>query len=215
MRTRTFIAAVAMSSVLSCVARAPAKEALAVYAEAKAAYAQGRLSDAERMLVPIANGTSLPQARFLLGKVRFFLGKYDEAAHGFLALRSAIPKYHEADLWLARTYLQSGRSDEAEAVAKTLLAYDSSDSRLYYLEAMIRSGRGDTKDALGFLERSCESGEELAKSYFESARLYYRFGQDERALERLGRAAAVLPSESALRGAVAELQKKLGIGRTK
>ncbi len=188
---------------------------LKVYAEAKTTYAQGKLSEAERALAPLARSTSLPQARFLLGKTRFFLGEYDEAALDFEGLAASFPRYHEADLWLARAYLQKGDVDEADRLAEALLANDSSDPRLYYLEAMIRVSRGDAKDALGFLELSCESGEELAKSYLESARLYYRFGQDDKALERLRRARAVLSPESPMRDAVAELIDRVGKGVTK
>jgi tetratricopeptide (TPR) repeat protein len=208
-------AAAAVSTSVSCAARAPSDAELKIYAEAKAAYAQGELTEAERALSPLARSSSLPQARLLLGKARFFSGKYGEAESAFKDLGASFPKYHEADIWLARACLQNGKVDEADAIAKALLANDASDSRLYYLEAMIQVARGDAGGALGFLEKSCESGEELAKSYFESARIYYRFGQDDKALERLSRADAMLPPGSPMRDVVAELIGKCERGGTK
>lgn len=202
-----FAACMALSS---CAQRAPTNDELKAYGEAKVAYAAGKLADAEKTLAPLAKGRALPQAQFLLGKTRFFLGRYEEAAPVFKNIGARFPKYHEADIWLARTYLQLGRIDEAHKIALDMLAGDSGDSRLYYLEAMTRVAAGDLGDAIAYLERSSEAGEELAKSYFEAARLYYRFGQDEKAAERLKRAAAMLSSGSPMLGAVDELLKRLG-----
>jgi tetratricopeptide (TPR) repeat protein len=205
------VCALAVASALSsCAGAAPSGEQLEAYAEAKASYAAGKLEDAEKALLTLSGGCALPQAGFLLGKVRFFLGKYDGAASSFKELASAFPKYHEAEIWLARTYLQQGRLDEADRIAKELIANDSSDLRLYYLEAMLLSAKGDLQGALGFLERSGESGEELSKTYFESARIYYQFGQDDRAIGELRRAKAALSPGSPTREAVDELMKRLG-----
>jgi tetratricopeptide (TPR) repeat protein len=203
----------ACSALSSCASRAIKTEQLKAYAEAKASYAEGKLGEAEKALLPLAKGRALPQAEFLLGKVRFFLGKYDDAASSFKELSSAFPKYHEADIWIARTYLQQGKIDEAGIIAQELLANDSGDLRLYYLEAMLLSAKGDLQGALGFLERSGESGEELSKTFFESARIYYQFGQDERAMEKLKRAKAVVSPDSPMNEAVDELMKRLGKAR--
>jgi tetratricopeptide (TPR) repeat protein len=208
-------AAAAMSAFCSCVRRGPTVEELKAYGEAKASYAAGRLAEAEAELLPLSHDSTLPQARFLLGKTRYFLGRHEEAAAIFEDLGDRFPKYHEADIWLARVRLQQGKIDESEKIARELLSNDSCDSRLYYLEAMIRVAQGDLKEALGFLERSAESGEELAKSYFESARLYYRFGQDDRAMERLRRADALLSTAGPMREAVDELLKRVGNGAVK
>ena len=194
-------AAVAISTLFSCAQRAPTDGQLKAYGEAKVAYASGTLAEAERTLLPLARGSSLPQARFLVGKTRFFLGNYDGASSVFKDLGRGIPKYHEADIWLARSCLQQGKIDESDRIVQELIANDSGDSRLYYL-----------KEALGFLERSSESGEELAKSYFEAARLYLRFGQDDKAVEWLKRADAMLPRESPMRETIAVLLRKLGKG---
>ena len=205
-------AAVAISTLFSCAQRAPTDGQLKAYGEAKVAYASGNLAEAERTLLPLARGSSLPQARFLVGKTRFFLGNYDGASSVFKDLGRGIPKYHEADIWLARSCLQQGKIDESDRIVQELIANDSGDSRLYYLAAMIRVSQGDFKEALGFLERSSESGEELAKSYFEAARLYFRFGQDDKAVEWLKRADAMLPRESPMRETIAVLLRKLGKG---
>jgi tetratricopeptide (TPR) repeat protein len=208
-RLIAIMAGAAIISLCSCARRAPTSEQLKAYAEAKASYAAGKLADTKKTLLPLAKARSLPEAEFLLGKTRFFLGEYDEAVSSFKDLASAFPKYHEADIWMARTYLQQGKPEEAAKVAQELLAYDSSDSRLYYLEAMVLSAKGDLEGALGYLERSSESGEELAKSLFESARIYYRFGQDDKAVKELARAKAMLPPDSPANEAVAELAKRL------
>jgi tetratricopeptide (TPR) repeat protein len=191
------------------------EDRLKAYGEAKSFYAAGKLAEAERALAPLAEAKALPQAQFLLGKTRYFLGSYDKAAEAFKNLGTRFPKYHEADIWLARTFLQQGKVDEADQIAKELLSNDSSDLRLYYLEAMIRMVQGDVKNALGFLERSAESGEELAKSYFESARLYYRFAQDDKAIERLNAAKALCSPASPMREAIDDLLLKLGGGGRK
>ena len=202
--------AAALSALCSCAERSPTKEKLKAYAEAKASYAAGDLGAAEKALLPLARGRSFSQAKFLLGKTRFFLGEYDKAASSFQELASELPKHHEADIWIARSCLQQGKVGEADKIAQKLLANDSSDSRLYYLEAMVLSAKGDLEGALGFLERSSESGEELAKSLFESARIYYQFGQDDRAIEKLARAKAMLPPDSPTNEAIDELVKRLG-----
>jgi tetratricopeptide (TPR) repeat protein len=200
-------------ALLSCAPRATTTEQLKAYAEAKASYAEGKLGAAEKALLPLAEGRALPQAEFLLGKVRFFLGKYDDAASSFKELISAFPKYHEADIWIARTYLQQGKIDETGGIVQELIANDSGDPRLYYLEAMLLSAKGDLQGALGFLERSGESGEELAKAFFESARIYYQFGQDDRAMEKLKRAKAIVSPDGPMNEAVNELMKRLGKAR--
>jgi tetratricopeptide (TPR) repeat protein len=203
-------AAAVMAAFCSCAPRTPTSGQLQAYGEGKVAYAAGRLAEAERSLEPSAKDASLPQARFLLGKTRFFLGRYDEAASVFKNLVSRFPKYREAEIWLARTFLQQGKIEEADKLAQELIAYDSSDPRLFYLEAMVRVSEGDFKAALGLFDRSSESGEELAKSCFESARLYFQFGQDDKAVERLKRAQAILPPNAAMRSAVDELLKRIG-----
>ena len=204
--------AVAISAFLSCAQRAPTEGQLKAYGEAKASYAAGNLAEAERTLLPLTTGSSFPQARFLLGKTRFFLGNLDAAIAGFRDLGARFPRYHESAIWLARSCLQEGKIDESDRIVQELLANDSGDSRLYYLAAMIRVSRGDFEEALGFLERSSESGEEIAKSCFESARLYCRFGQDEKAVERLKRADAMLSPTSPMRETVAALLRRLGKG---
>ncbi len=202
-------AAAALSAFCSCARQGPSAEQLRAYGEAKASYAAGRLADAERALRPLAKNQALPQARFLLGKSLFFLGRHEEAATVFKDIGERFPKYHEADIWLARAYLQQGRVDESDKVARELLANDSGDFRIHYLAAMVRVAQGDFVEALAFLERASESGEELAKSDFESARIYYRFGQDDKAIERLARAEAALPPTGPTREAVAELTTRL------
>jgi tetratricopeptide (TPR) repeat protein len=204
-----------LSALCSCTKSAATSDQLKAYAEAKASYAAGRLDDAEKALLPVAKGRALPQAKFLLGKVRFFLGKYDEAASSFKELGSDFPKYHEADIWIVRTYLQQGKIDDAGRITQELIANDSGDLRLYYLEAMVLSAKGDLQGALGFLERSGESGEEMSKTYFESARIYYQFGQDDKAIEKLKRAKATLSPDSPTNEAVDELMRRLGKGRVK
>ena len=207
-----FCATVAISAAISCAQRVPTEGQLKAYGEAKASYALGNLAEVERTLLPLATGSSFPQARFLLAKTRFFLGNYDGAISGFRDIGARFPQYHEAAIWLARACLQQGKIDESEGIVQKLLANDSGDPRLYYLAAMNRVSRGDFEEALGFLERSSESGEELAKSCFESARLYCRFGQDDKAVERLKRAEAMLPPTSPMRETVAGLLRRLGKG---
>jgi tetratricopeptide (TPR) repeat protein len=197
----------------SCARRESTSAQLGAYGEAKVAYAAGRLAEAEKAFAPLA--PSLPQAGFLLGKTRFFLGNYEEASAAFARLVARFPNQHEAAIWLARTALRRGDADEAEKLAERLLAGDSSDPRLYYLEAMVKVAKGDFEGALGFFERSTESGEEIAASYFESARLYCQFGQDEAAIERLKRAEVLLAQDSPQRDGVELLIKRLGAGGKK
>ena len=85
-------AAAAMSAFCSCARRGPTVEGLKAYGEAKASYAAGKLAEAEGELLPLSHDSTLPQARFLLGKTRYFLGKDDEAAAIFEDSRRTLPQ---------------------------------------------------------------------------------------------------------------------------
>ncbi len=210
------VALLAATAVLfflgSCSAKRASEKELAAYAEAKILYSQGRLVEAEEALSVFSKSTSLPQARFLLGKTKFFRGDFEGASLVFNGLVRKFPEYREARIWLARALLEQGKKDEAERMTDTLLAEDAGDMRVYYLAGMIKAAKGDVRGSLGYLERSAELGDELAKTYFELARIYYQFGQDEKAEERLKRARSVLQPGNPMLEGIEELLRRFESG---
>ena len=115
------------------------------------------------------------------------------------------PRYHEAQIWLARIEVQQGETVDAEKRLADLLSYDSQDSRLLYLMAMVKSDQGKLQDAMTYLERAGATEEELARVHIELGRLYYRFGLNDKAHAELSRVLLLLPSTSPLQRSVTEL----------
>ncbi len=201
-------------SILSCASPRISDQALAAYAMARDAYGRGDLEEAGTILRDVLRSArGFHQAELLLGKVAFFSGDTAEAERRFRALAGRAAFSNEAAIWLVRTQVEQGRSEEAERLLEDLLSRDGGDPRLLHLMGTIRRDRDDLEGALAFFERAAAFREELARSELELARIHHIYGQEEQALREVDRTLALLPEESALAGPVAALRDAIVKGR--
>lgn len=149
------------------------------------------------------------QARFMKAKSLYLLNRPTEAEKELKALVGQTPRYHEAQIWLARIMAQQGQTAEAEDLVAGLLSLDSQDARLLYIMAQVKTDQGKLQDAIVYLEKAGATEEELARVHLDLGSLYYRFGLDDKARAELDRVLLLLPATSPLQKPVTDLLSRI------
>ena len=168
-----------------------------LYTQAKSSYLKGDLLSAENILNNIyTNNKKFYQAGFLLGKTLYLQEKTPEAYSIFTELIKNFPAFNAAQIWLVRTEMQMDYVEKAEKRLKTLLSFDSQDPRLLYLMAGLYKKNNDIKNALSFYQKAELFGDEFAKIFLETGRIYYKFNMNEKALSDLSRCLSLLSGNS-------------------
>ncbi len=195
-----------LSLLTACTRQAISEDETAAYLEAKKAYETGDLKHAEenlRQLIPRA--PRFYQAHLLLAKSLFYQNKVEEADSVLSGLLKKEPRYREAELLFIRVLIRQEKYEDAEDSVKRLLAYDSSDPRLLYAQALLSDYRNDTADSLFFLKKAALFAEEFARVFIDLGRIYYLYGQDEEANRHLSTAIHLIPEESPLHNPVMQI----------
>jgi tetratricopeptide (TPR) repeat protein len=186
------------------------------YARAKRHYLQG---DYERAIGVIEEERFTyergHQALLLKAKAEFLLGRSELAEPILLRLVKIHPGYPEATLWLARTLLAEGKIDEAESTVIRAMRWDPDDPRLLAIMADVQELKKDYPKAFEYRLRAVDFADETGKEELELAELYWRFAQNDKALERIARARAMISGKSALAKPLAELAARLSKGNQK
>lgn len=204
----------ALIALAACAPAKPTNAELDAYVKARDLYLRGSVDEAASLVSHIASRThGFHQARLLEGKIDFFKGKTDASERVFRELTERVPGYTEAELWLVRALQAGGKTGEAERQLEKGLELNPGDPRFLHQAAMLRLGSDDISGALSFFRRSQEYAVEFSQSYIESARILYRFGFIEPALEDLAVARALLPADSGMRKPVAELERRIREGK--
>lgn len=185
-------------------------ETLKGYLEAKSIYIEGDLEKAESLFRVVTDTSpEFIQARFMLAKTHFFLGKPEEAKTMLTKLVNKNPDYKEAELFLIRILIQNDELDIAKNRIDRLLTLDSGDPRLLYQRAMIFQREEDITSALEYLKKAALFGEEYARVYLDLGRVYYVYQSDEHALRELGKCLVLLDDNSPLRHPVENLTERI------
>ena len=198
-------------SFISCTRSSMLDDAeIDAYARAKRHYLQGDYEKAigtiEEERVTYGRGH---QALLLKAKAQFLLGRPELAEPILLRLVKTHKNYPEATLWLCRAYLAQGKRDEAGLTVERAMRWDPDDPRLLAIMADVQEFKKDYPKAFEYRLRAVDFADETGKEELELAELYWRFAQNDKALERIARARALISEKSALSKPVAELEARL------
>ena len=207
-------AVVVAASLSGCSGQKPTRADLDNYVKARDLYLRGSIDESASLVSRISSRTrGFHQARLLEGKILFFEGRMRESESIFKELSNRFPGYAEAELWLLRTLLAEGKTQEAELLLACVLEKNPGDPRFLHQAGLLRLASDDISGALAFFRRSQEYCVELSLSYVETARILYRFGLADPALEDLATARSLLPAESTMRKPVSDLEKRIREGK--
>lgn len=209
------IALLSMALVFSC-ARADSLSGaeIAAYAQAKRHYLQGDYEgaiaslEAERFTYGRGH-----QALLLRAKAEFLLGRAERAEPILVRLVKRYPRYPEATLWLSRTLVAEGKIDQAETTVERAMRWDPDDPRFLAVMADVQERKKDYQKAFEYRIRAVDFADETGKEELELAELYWRFTQNDKALERIARARAMISDRSALARPLEELETRLTKGK--
>jgi tetratricopeptide (TPR) repeat protein len=200
----------ASAALTGCAPGKPSNADLDAYIKARDLYLRGAVDQAALLVSRISCRTSgFHQARLLEGKILYFKGDLKSSESIFRELIRRISGYTEAQLWLLRSLQAQGRTREAENLLDSILELNPGDPRFLHQAGMLRLAGDDVGGALAFFRRSQEYGVDLSQSYVESARILYRFGMTDPALDDLATAKALLPADSAMRKPVENLERRI------
>jgi tetratricopeptide (TPR) repeat protein len=194
----------------SCSPREVPPDAIKQYLQAEDFYVRGQVEAALAVFSKVSRQyPEFPQARFMQAKSLYLLNRTPEAKIELVDLVRRVPRYHEAQIWLARIEVQQGDLEAAEKRLAGLLSFDSQDARLLYLMAQVKIDQGRLQDAITYLEKAGASEEEIARVHLDLGRLYYRFGLDDRAHRELTHVLVLLPPTSPLQKPVSDLLTRM------
>ena len=207
---RAIVLLSALAVILSCARHGMTDAEAQTYAKAKASYLQG---DYGKAIATVEGGRfnlrSSHQAFLLQAKCEFFLLHPERAEAILRKLIRRYPRYAEAELYLARSLLAEGRLDEAQGVIEGTLRWNPDDPRILSLMGGLHEAKREYQKAFEYYARSCAFADELGKSEVSLAELYWRFGQADKALERVRLAKALVSPESALARPLGELESRM------
>ncbi len=204
-----FLVIIACSSV-SCAKKGMSEDELSTYVKAKESYLAGDYAKSVKLVdsARFTYGTG-HQAFLLKAKCEFF-GQNPERAEAILKkILKAHPRYAEAEIWLVRAILAQGRLDEAETAIERAMEWNPEDPRLLSLMGSVQQAKKEYRKAFEYYTRSTGFAEETGKDEIALAELYWRFGQSDKALERIRRARNLVAPESAVFRPLEKLEERM------
>ena len=193
----------------ACSVPAVSDKALLLYARSRGFYRDGRFSETAKLLAAEEN---FVPALVLRGKAQYLCGDLDAA--GKTLKRALALKAHdaEASLFLARVFRESGNRNEAQKLAEKILGDNPSDIRALRFTAELAAERGPSGEAASaaLLDRAAEASlavsAEAAMVFLDRARLRWKGGNREGALEDLRRSRVLLSEDGPVLRAVEKLE---------
>jgi tetratricopeptide (TPR) repeat protein len=187
------------------------EQSLQRYQTARVHYSQQRLEEALTLL--LENHRSTPgfcANSFLIGKIYFFNGEFEEAERFWCHTLEVNPHHLDTRKWLARLYLRQQRLEEARCLLTDALAESSEDPELLLLMAKVKRRQQDLAGAIELYLKSQAFGERLSEASMDLAEIYLSFGMTDRAEEELRKAMVLLGGDSSLAPSVAAALEQLG-----
>ncbi len=133
------------------------------------------------------------QGRLKLAKRLLSAGRYDVGETYLRGILRDVPGHVAARTNLAVALNELGRTPEAEAIYRELVAEDGGSPAVLYNLALIVGGR-DGAEAIGLLERAVDADPSDADLHYELARLLHDAGRHPEAADRWQRAVEADPS---------------------
>lgn len=207
---RGLIFAFFTATLSGCAKAGMGEEEISAYVKAKDSYILGEY---DKAIGIIDSGRfsygSGHQAYLLMAKCEFFNRKPASAATILRKLLKVNPRYAEAELWLARSLLAQGLVDEAETETEHAMEWNPEDPRLLSLMGSIQETKKDYQKAFEYYTRSTGFAEETGKDEIALAELYWRFGQIDKALERVQLAKSLISPDSAMYSPLDKLEERM------
>jgi tetratricopeptide (TPR) repeat protein len=174
--------------------------------EARAAYLDGRLVEAEYQVREILNAyPDNPEAMYLIGAIAYRAGKHDAAIRWMKRVVELTPRHHDAQLTLGMAYRVQRNPRDARGPLKKALALKPSSFDARFNLAVTELELGETKAALRNLERAVKVEPNSAQVRNTYAGALYQSGDREEFLRQLRKGASLVPDD-------AEMQFNLGVG---
>lgn len=192
------------------------EETLKLYVRASAFFNEGKFNEVLTLLLDSNSAKSVENfvpALVLRGKARYFLDKNGEAEADFKAALKKNPANADAALYLARVMRETGRPEDALAIAEGLLANDPNDVRtLRFASELLKDSESGGAASLAYLDRAASAGIESAFVLLERARRRWAAGRAEEALEDLAGARAISGKDGSLSRVINNLEKTIKEG---
>jgi tetratricopeptide (TPR) repeat protein len=118
---------------------------------------------------------------YYLGRAQIYLARPEKAA---AALRAALvlqPGYFPARLMLAKSLLDAGHEEESRSLYQQLVTEHPDTAEAYYGLGRIAAARGDTAEAVRYLEQASGLYAAFGAAHFALARAYRDLGQKDKA----------------------------------
>ena len=169
----------------------------------------GRLDDAEKLYVQLKKvAPDNPQAYQALGLFYMAAGQTEKATAEFLAIAAAKPKDLAVKGFLVETLLNLNRFQEAARINQQILSANPSDPRGLLSQGRILLADGKYSDAEKALEKSIQSDDSSALSYYFLGVAQRSLGQSELAKASFSYALKLSPQMAEASVALAGLETK-------
>jgi len=187
------------------VSKALSFEMGAVMADARIAYQEARLQDAETLVRQVLSAyPNNPEALYLLGAVAYRAHQYADSARYMQRVVALQPSHHDAQLTLGMAYRAMRKMPEARVALRKAVDLKPSSMDARYNLALTELDAGDLKAAAKHLERAVKINPESAHVRNTFAGVLFHLGEREESMRQLRKAAALAPES-------AEMQQNLGV----
>jgi protein O-GlcNAc transferase len=122
---------------------------------------------------------------YYLGRVEYYLARYDRAAAALRETLRLRPGYLPAEVMLAHSLLEGGDLEESRALYEGLLKAHPDVAEVHYGLGRILAERGERGAAASHLARACALEPTFGAAHFALARVYRDEGEKEKAREEL------------------------------
>lgn len=174
-------------------------------AEARIAYLDVRLADAERALREVLTQyPNNPEALYLLGAISYRAGQHDSCVRMMQRVVALKPRHHDAHLTLGMSFRALKRPLEARQALKKAVSLKPGSLDARFNLALSDIDAGDLPSAVKHLERAVKIDPDAAHVRNTYAGVLFQTGDREESLRQLRRAAALTPDSP-------DMQQNLGM----
>jgi tetratricopeptide (TPR) repeat protein len=125
----------------------------------------------------IAANPKEPNANFGLGYLLWTKGEYPEAARQFQAEIDNAPEHFQATLYLANSYIQMSKQDDAKPLLLKLVKVNPASSMAHLDLGMVYADEGQNQDALKEFQTAAKLAPNDVNAHWRLGRLYRSMGK--------------------------------------
>lgn len=125
----------------------------------------------------IAVNPKEPNAHFGLGYLLWTKGEYPEAARQFQAEIDNAPEHFQATLYLANSYIQMSKQDDAKPLLLKLVKVNPASSMAHLDLGMVYADEGQIQDALKEFQAAAKLAPNDVNAHWRLGRLYRSMGK--------------------------------------